>query len=95
MDWTDVLNSNYTIEDSIKYYGINKILLKIDSSDVKNLEFDDAGHTITKLLINNTATRPFSMLPTWPLPGTPLPEIAKKIKSFVDSQTYDVHKRHF
>lgn len=34
-----------------------------------------------KLLIDNTASRPFSMKPLWPLPGTPKEELVSKIKS--------------
>ena len=69
-------------------------LFKIGSEDAEVLEkefspvfnqFDliniEKYTVYTKLLINNTAARPFSMSPAWPLPGTPLPEIAKKIKS--------------
>ncbi len=58
MDWVDVLNSTHTIKDSIDYSGINKILLKIDSADVNNIELDDGGHQITKLLINDIALNP-------------------------------------
>ncbi len=34
-----------------------------------------------KLLIDNSASRPFSMASLWPLPGTPRPEIARKIRT--------------
>jgi len=34
-----------------------------------------------KLLINNTASRPFSMVTTWPLPGAKREGVAAKIKS--------------
>jgi len=34
-----------------------------------------------KLLINNSATRPFSMSTVWPLPGTERSEVASKIKA--------------
>ena len=34
-----------------------------------------------KLLINNSASRPFSMSSIWPLPGTKREEVASKIKA--------------
>jgi hypothetical protein len=46
--------------------------------DLINIE---AYTAYVKLLIDNTASRPFSMRTTWPLPGQDRPEVAEKIKT--------------
>lgn len=46
--------------------------------DLINVE---SGTMYTKLLINNTASRPFSMNTIWPVPGIRRPELAERIKA--------------
>lgn len=70
------------------------VSFKIGSEDAQELEkefspvfnqFDllniEAYNAYVKLLIDNSASRPFSMKTTWPLPGNRNQELAKRIKT--------------
>ena len=41
----------------------------------------DKGTAYIKLLVDNSATRPFSMRTVWPLIGVARPELSKKIRT--------------
>ena len=53
----------------------NPIFNQFDLMNIEN------GAAYVKLLINNSASRPFSLHTTWPITGIPREEIASKIKS--------------
>ncbi|MFH1522288.1 MAG: type IV secretion system DNA-binding domain-containing protein [Patescibacteria group bacterium] len=70
------------------------ILFKIGSDDAETMEKEfspvfnqydliniDKYTAYVKLLMDNTASRPFSMKTSWPLPGQPREDMASKIKA--------------
>ncbi|RMD59485.1 DUF87 domain-containing protein [Candidatus Parcubacteria bacterium] len=87
-------NNDTTIRDAVFGNVGTWILFKIGSEDAEVMEkefspvfnqFDliniEAHTAYVKLLINNSATRPFSMKTIWPLFGQPNEEVARKIKN--------------
>lgn len=89
-----VSNQDTTIKDSVFGNVGTWVLFKIGSEDAEELEKEfsptfnqydliniEAFTTYVKLLINNTASKPFSMKTPWPLPGEERQELAEKIKT--------------
>lgn len=89
-----VKNNNTTIKDAVFGNVGTMISFRVGSDDADYLvkefspvfnEFDlintDKGIACLKLLVDNTALRPFSLKTIWPLLGKPNPELASKIRS--------------
>lgn len=89
-----VKNNDTSIRDAVFGNVGTLISFKIGSEDAEPLEkemapvfnqFDllniDAYNAYVKLLINNAASRPFSMKTTWPLPGVRREDLANRIKT--------------
>ncbi len=89
-----VKNKDTAIKEAVFGNVGTWILFKIGSEDAEVMEKEFAPvfnqydliniekfTAYVKLLIDNTASRPFSLKSAWPLPGQPRPEIAAKIKS--------------
>ncbi len=87
-------NNNTEIKDAVFGNVGTMISFKIGSEDAEFLvkefspvfnEFDlinvDKYTAYIKLLVDNAATRPFSMATTWPLPGVENSDLADKIRS--------------
>lgn len=89
-----VKNNDQSIKNAV-FGNVGTIVsFKIGSEDAKEIEkevapvfneFDllnvDAYNAYTKLLVDNAATRPFSMHTNWPMPGVQNIELAKRITS--------------
>ncbi|MCK5061946.1 type IV secretory system conjugative DNA transfer family protein [Candidatus Parcubacteria bacterium] len=89
-----VKNQDTSIKDAVFGNVGTMITFKIGSEDAQALEkeyspvfnqFDliniEKYTAYTKLLIDNTASRPFSMSTIWPLPGKETPGMSKKIRT--------------
>lgn len=89
-----VKNNDTSIKDAVFGNVGTWILFKIGSEDAEVMEKEfipvfnkydliniEKYTAYVKLLIDNTASRPFSMSSLWPIPVTPREEIASKIKS--------------
>lgn len=87
-------NNNTEIKDAVFGNVGTMISFKIGSEDAEFLvkefspvfnEFDllnvEKYTAYVKLLVDNAASRPFSMATTWPLPGVENEELAEKIKA--------------
>ncbi len=89
-----VKNQDTSVKDAVFGNVGTMITFKIGSEDAQALEkeyspvfnqFDliniEKYTAYTKLLIDNTASRPFSMSTIWPLPGKETPGISQKIRN--------------
>jgi hypothetical protein len=89
-----VKDNDTSIKDAVFGNVGTWILFKIGSEDAEIMEKEfspvfnqydliniDKFTAYTKLLIDNSASRPFSMATLWPIPGIARPEIVSKIKS--------------
>ena len=89
-----VKNQDTSIKDAVFGNVGTWVLFKIGSEDAEIMEKEFAPvfnkydliniekyTAYVKLLIDNTASRPFSMASLWPIPGIERDEIASKIKS--------------
>lgn len=89
-----VKNNDTQIKDAVFGNVGTLISFKIGSEDADDLEkemspvfnqFDllnvDAYNAYVKLLVNNAASRPFSMKTPWPLPGVKRDDLANRIKT--------------
>lgn len=89
-----VKNNDTQIKDAVFGNVGTLISFKIGSEDADDLEkemapvfnqFDllnvDAYNAYVKLLVNNAASRPFSMKTQWPLPGVKRDDLANRIKT--------------
>lgn len=89
-----VKNNDTAIKDAVFGNVGTLISFKIGSEDADDLEkemapvfnqFDllnvDAYNAYVKLLVNNAASRPFSMKTMWPLPGVRREDLASRIKT--------------
>ncbi|MCK5212124.1 type IV secretion system DNA-binding domain-containing protein, partial [Candidatus Parcubacteria bacterium] len=89
-----VKNQDTSVKDAVFGNVGTMITFKIGSEDAQALEkeyspvfnqFDliniEKFTAYTKLLIDNTASRPFSMTTIWPLPGKETPGISQKIRT--------------
>lgn len=89
-----VKNNDQSIKNSVFGNVGTMISFKIGSEDSKEIEkemapvfneFDllniDAQNAYVKLLVDNAASRPFSMKPNWPQPGVQNVELAQRIVS--------------
>ncbi|HZJ41756.1 MAG TPA: DUF87 domain-containing protein [Patescibacteria group bacterium] len=87
-------NNNNEIKDAVFGNVGTMITFKIGSDDAEFLvkefspvfnEYDliniDKGTAYIKLLIDNSATRPFSLRTVWPIVGTKREEVAERIRS--------------
>lgn len=89
-----ISNQDTSIKDAVFGNVGTWVLFKIGSEDAEELEKEfgptfneydliniEAFTTYVKLLINNTASKPFSMKTPWPLPGNERADIAEKIRT--------------
>lgn len=89
-----VKNQNTEIRDAVFGNVGSMVTFRIGSDDADMLEKEfgpvfnqhdllniEKYTTYVKLLVDNTASRPFSMNTPWPIAGTPRPEISQKIKT--------------
>jgi hypothetical protein len=89
-----VKNQDSSIKDAVFGNVGTWILFKIGSEDAEVMakEFNPVFNqydliniekytAYVKLLVDNTATRPFSMYTSWPLPGQERPGLPEKIKA--------------
>ena len=89
-----VKNNDTQIKDAVFGNVGTLISFKIGSEDADDIEkemspvfnqFDllnvDAYNAYVKLLVNNSASRPFSMKTPWPLPGVKREDLANRIKT--------------
>jgi hypothetical protein len=89
-----VKNGNTEIKDAIFGNVGTMVSFKVGSEDAQFLvkefspvfnEYDliniDKGTAYIKLLVDNAASRPFSLKPTWPIIGVKQPDLADKIRS--------------
>lgn len=89
-----VKNNDTSIRDAVFGNVGTWMLFKIGSDDAEVMEKEmkpvfnqydllniEKFTTYVKLLIDNTASRPFSMATPWPLPGVERPDLASRIKS--------------
>lgn len=89
-----VKNNDTAIKDAV-FGNVGTIMsFKIGSEDAETIEkemapvfnqFDlinvDAYNVYVKLLVDNAATRPFSMKTSWPMPGVRREDLAQRIKT--------------
>jgi hypothetical protein len=89
-----VTNQDSSIKDAVFGNVGTWILFRIGSDDAEELEKEfsptfshydliniEKFTTYVRLLIDNTASRPFSMKTPWPMAGVAKPELAEKITS--------------
>ena len=80
----------FLTEITIENNQIDNYLLEKRIKKLEKEGYIEKYTAYIKLLVDNTATRPFSMGTIWPLPGQKREEIAEKIKALINEKDFNI-----